>query len=196
VLGRDRVEGVEVDHVLTGSVRTIACDSVVFTADWIPDHELARIGGLELNPGSLGPSIDTMMRTSRPGVFAIGNLVHPVDTADVCALDGRHVAQPVRDYLAGRRPESVGVSLQVDAPLQWVSPSVVRMGDGAPARRRLLLWSQEFRQVAKIAAIQDGRTIGKLTVPWPVAPGRVLRIPWSLLSSHDLRGGPVTLVLV
>ena len=195
VLGRDRVEGVEVEHVLTGSTRTIACDTVVFTADWIPDHELARLGGLELNPGSLGPSIDTMMRTSRPGVFAIGNLVHPVDTADVCALDGRHVAQPVRDFLVDRRSVPVGVSLHVDAPLQWVSPSLIRMGDGPPARRRLLLWSDEFRQVAKIAAIQDGRTIGKLTLPWPVAPGRVLRVPWSLLSSHDPRGGTVTLAL-
>jgi thioredoxin reductase len=195
VLGRDRVEAVELEHVVTGSVRTIACDTVVFTADWIPDHELARLGGLELNPGSRGPSIDTMMRTSRPGVFAIGNLVHPVDTADVCALDGRHVAQAVRAYLDGRLPEDSGVELRVESPLRWVSPSVVRLGDGAPARRRLLLWSDEFRQVAKIAAVQDGGVIGKLTLPWAVAPGRVLRIPWSLLSSHNPKGGSITLAL-
>jgi hypothetical protein len=195
VIGRDRVEAVELEHVLTGSVRTIACDTVVFTGDWIPDHELARIGGLDLNPGSLGPAIDTMMRTSRPGVFAIGNLVHPVDTADVCSLDGRHVAPSVRDFLGGLRPKDEGVALEVEAPLQWVAPNVVRVGDGAPARRRLLLWSDEFRQIAKISAGQDGRNIGKITLPWPVAPGRVLRVPWSLVTSHDPHGGPITLSL-
>jgi thioredoxin reductase len=29
--------------------------------------------------------VDGALRTSRPGVFAAGNLVHPVDTADVAA---------------------------------------------------------------------------------------------------------------
>ncbi|GAA3302198.1 hypothetical protein GCM10020218_097300 [Dactylosporangium vinaceum] len=32
--------------------------------------------------GTLGPRVDAALRTSRPGVFAAGNLLHPVDTAD------------------------------------------------------------------------------------------------------------------
>ena len=196
VIGRDRVEAVETEHVVTGSIRTIPCDVVVFTGDWIPDHELARLGALTLNPGSLGPEVDTMLRTSRQGVFAIGNLVHPVDTADVCALDGRHVADPVRAYLAGSRPKAEGIRLDVEAPLRWVAPTVVRVGDQAPARRRLLMWSDEFRPVARIEAVQAGRVIGRVTLPWAAAPGRVLRVPWSLLDQRDSAGATITFRLL
>jgi hypothetical protein len=46
-----------------------ACDTVVFTGDWIPDHELARLAGLAVDPGSRGPLVDQRLRTSIPGVF-------------------------------------------------------------------------------------------------------------------------------
>ena len=49
----------------------------------------------------LGPVVDTALRASVPGVFAVGNLVHPVETADVAALDGVHVATRVVEWLAG-----------------------------------------------------------------------------------------------
>ena len=86
----------------------IDCDTVVLTGDWIPDHELARSAGLDIDPGTQGPVVDTALRTSRPGVFAVGNLLHPVDTADIAALDGRHVADHVRAYLdvAGPLPRA------------------------------------------------------------------------------------------
>ena len=90
ILGRRRVE-----HVVLTDGRTIECDTVVFTGDWIPDNELARHSGLTMSPAIKGPSVDQAFRTSRDGVFAIGNLVHKVATADRCALDGKAVAAEV-----------------------------------------------------------------------------------------------------
>ena len=51
IYGHPRVEEVELLDVDGGSTRRVACDTVVFTADWIPDHELAALAGLELDPG-------------------------------------------------------------------------------------------------------------------------------------------------
>ena len=90
IVGRRRVERV----VLTNG-RTIACDAVVFTGDWIPDNELARRSGLAMNPAIKGPAVDAAFQTSRDHVFAIGNLVHRVASADRCALDGKAVAAEV-----------------------------------------------------------------------------------------------------
>ena len=42
ILGAHRVEAVEVVERTSGRSERIACDTVVFTGDWIPDHELAR----------------------------------------------------------------------------------------------------------------------------------------------------------
>ena len=57
-------------------------------------HADAR-AGTHLSP-QLDRLFQSALRTSRAGVFAAGNVVHPVDTADVAALDGRHVADHVR----------------------------------------------------------------------------------------------------
>ena len=61
VAGRGRLEGVELADLRTGETRFVPCDLVVFTGDWIPDHELARAGGLAMDPGTRGPAVDTAL---------------------------------------------------------------------------------------------------------------------------------------
>lgn len=101
VIGKGRVQAVEIRDVSTGHRRQIACDTVVFTGDWIPDNELARAASLDMDQATRGPLVDASLRTSVPGVFAVVNLLHPVDTADIAALDGRHVAAAVLEFVGG-----------------------------------------------------------------------------------------------
>jgi glycerol kinase len=51
--------------------------------------------------------------------------------------------------------------------------------------RRLLLWTDDLVYVPHVTATQDGRVIGMRRLPWPSSPGRVFRVPWSLLSRVD-----------
>jgi hypothetical protein len=123
----------------------------------------------------------------------VGNLLHPVDTADVAALDGRHVADHVLAHLDGLVPPSGGVRVTVDPPLRWVAPGVLRPGDPAPPRHRLLSWTDELVRLPTVVASQRGKVIGSRRVPWPCSPGRVFRIPSGLLDPVDFDGGPVRL---
>ena len=195
IIGKPRVTGVEIENLDTGARQIVDCDTVVLTGDWVPDHELARSAGLDIDPGSLAPLVDTALRTSRPGVFAAGNLLHPVDTADVAALDGRHVAGQVAAYLGGKRPSDSGVRLLAEPPLRWVAPGIIRPGDPAPARNRLLLWADDYFRRPEIVATQDGRIVARTDVRWPASPGRVFRLPSKILADADPHGGPVTLAL-
>ena len=194
--GKKRVRSVVVEHLDTGARTTIDCDTVVTTGDWIPDHELARTARLTMDPGTRGPLVDAGLRTSAPGVFAIGNLLHPVDTADVAALDGRHVAPAVCDWLTGRRGGRSGARIRARPPLRWVAPQLVVADAGDAPRGNLLFWVDEYRRLPRLRATQDARVIGEKRTLWPAAPGRMFRAPWSLVSGADPDGGDVTVELV
>jgi hypothetical protein len=58
------------------------------------------------------------------------------------------------------------------------------------------MWADEHRNVPRLVARQDGREVGRRSMPWPVAPGRVFRAPWSLLENADPRGGDITISLL
>ncbi|MEV8631928.1 NAD(P)/FAD-dependent oxidoreductase [Streptosporangium sp. NPDC051023] len=198
IIGRPELRAVEIENVDTGERRIVECDTLVLTGDWIPDHELVRAAGIALDPGTKGPLVDSALRTDRPGVFAVGNLLHPVDTADIAAIDGAHVARSVMAWLnnaarseEGAWPTSGQVRLVADAPFRWVSPEILRPGDPVPARRRLLLWSDRYIPFPHVVLRQAGKVVARRRVWWPVAPGRVFRVPTDVLSSVDPKGGPV-----
>lgn len=192
--GRERVRSVVLRDERTGVDRRVECDTVILTGDWVPDHELARRAGLEIDPGSLGPVVDMGLRTSTPGVFAVGNLVHPVDTADVAALDGAHVATAVMAYLRGGRDASgtKGVRVLAGESLRWLAPGMLRAADPAPARRRLLAWTDISTLRPTVEVRQDGALLTARRLAWPAAPGRVFRMPSSVLDGVDPAGGAVT----
>jgi thioredoxin reductase len=193
IIGGKEIQAVEIENLETGARHTVECDTIVFTGDWIPDNELARTSGVTVDSRSLGPRVDSALRTDRLGVFAAGNLVHPVDTADVAALDGRHVARQVVGWLNGRRPSAVAVNVVADAPLRWISPGVLRQGDPAPARGRLLAWTDERVVHPYVTLQQRGVDIGGRRLPWIASPGRVFRIPSAILGNVDFAGGDVTI---
>jgi hypothetical protein len=59
----------------------------------------------------------------------------------------------------------------------WERPS-----DPEPPRGRLLAWTDDFVRYPKITVSQQGRVVETKRLPWPASPGRVLRIPASVLS--------------
>jgi thioredoxin reductase len=189
--GRDRVTAVQLTELDTGAARSVACDTVVFTADWIPDHELAVLAGIALDPGTRGPVVDSALRTERPAVFAAGNLDHGAEPADVAALSGRHAGGAAADYLASDRawPQRF-VPIRCEPPLHWIAPNAVAAGAGAPPRGRLLLRAHAFLALPEIEVAQDGRTLHRAGLR-RVQPGRSAALPAGWLSAVDPGGGPI-----
>jgi hypothetical protein len=148
-----------------------------------------------MDGGHRGPVVDTSLRTSVDGVFAAGNVLHPVDTADVAALDGRHVARQVVRHLDGGSSRWGGIRLKAQEPFAWVSPGVITTPAVDPPRSRVLLWSREFRAAPVVEVRQGGHLLARRRLPWPVSPGRVFRVPWSLVRSARSDEGDVVIAL-
>jgi hypothetical protein len=190
--GRKRVEEVELVELDGGSVRHIACDTVVFTGDWVPDHELAVAAGLELDRGTCGPRVDTALRTARPGLFAAGNLLHGAEPADVAALEGKRAAASVASWLAGDSwPERL-VPLLCRPPLRWVATNAVSATRDPPPRNRFLVRSSAFLRRPALELRQDGRLLRRERLP-RLVPGRSGTLSAGWLAAVDPDGGAVEL---
>jgi hypothetical protein len=186
-----------------GETRFVACDLLVFTGDWIPDHELARAAGLDMDPGTRGPAVDTALETSVPGVFAAGNLVHAAETADVAALGGRHAARGIVRALGhGPAPAPVRLPVTAEPPLLWIAPNELRVASqphrtappSLPPRNRFILRSAEFRRLARIGVWQDGRRLAT-SVAYGVVPDRPVRLGAGWIGRADPCGGPIVVRL-
>ncbi|NJC71969.1 FAD-dependent oxidoreductase [Planosporangium thailandense] len=191
VQGRPRVTGVVVEDIRTGHRRTIACDTVVFTGDWIPDHELARARGLVMDPGTLGPAVDADAATEIDGLFAAGNVCHPVETADVAALSGRAAGHAIAGWLADRRRAArrAGVPIEVDESFAWVHPQRASTTADLP-RNKIILRPRVFASSAPVRVMQADRCLWEGQVRHLV-PTRPASIPTGWLARVDPAGTPV-----
>ncbi len=101
IFGKKRVEGIELTRsgFSTPEVFTVECDTIILTGNWIPENEMARLGGLTIDPLTRGPKIDAEFRSSVNGVFVAGNLLRGVETADRCAIEGMKAGKSIARYL-------------------------------------------------------------------------------------------------
>jgi NADPH-dependent 2,4-dienoyl-CoA reductase/sulfur reductase-like enzyme len=107
VRGRDRVEAVTAvkvgpDHKpIPGTETEIPCDLLVLAVGLIPENELSVKAGIEIDPRTRGPVLDSAFMTSVPGIFAAGNVAAIFDLVDYVSLSGEAAARGALAFLRG-----------------------------------------------------------------------------------------------
>ncbi|MGW2014799.1 NAD(P)/FAD-dependent oxidoreductase [Streptomyces sp. NPDC001927] len=192
LLGRGRLTGVGVRRA-DGREGVVGCDTVVFTGDWIPEHELARAGGVPLDAGTRGPSVDAAHRTATAGVFAAGNVLRGVESAGAAAAEGRAAADAVLRYLTGEPWPVTAVPVRVEGPVRWVAPNRISLppADGSAARPVLLRVAEPLSwPVVEVG--QDDRVLHRVRLLGTAWPHRSVRVASGWAREVDPAGGPVT----
>jgi L-2-hydroxyglutarate oxidase LhgO len=191
ILGRQRVEAIEITDLLSGKSEIIECDTVIFTGDWIPENELARRGAVETGNPSLGPQVDSLFRTSQYGIFAAGNVLRGVETADWAALEGRHAAQSIARFLGDAKWPEKRIQVLVEAPLAWISPNVVVQGSKAEhfRFRSHTFCDGALLQVKQADFVLYQKQFRRLNA------NTSLRLSGNWVREVDFAKGPVTLVI-
>jgi thioredoxin reductase len=195
IRGRQRVEAVEVQNGASTS-RLIPCDTVVFTGDWIPDHELARRGGVSIDPGTNGPAVDPSLHTSVRGLFAAGNLIHPVETADVVALEAHRLARAVTAFLEHGVTDALTVPLRVEPPLAWISPNRAGTSSPTPPLGRFTFRTAAPLTRPHVIVEQDDRRLHESRFRRTLLPNRPCHLDAGWLARIDPAGPPVVVRLV
>ncbi|MCL2856261.1 MAG: NAD(P)/FAD-dependent oxidoreductase [Oscillospiraceae bacterium] len=113
IRGKKRVEQVVVSKVdenrrpIPGSEMVFDCDTIILSVGLIPENELARAAGIELDSRTGGAVVRENMETSVPGIFACGNALHVHDLVDFVTTEGEKAGASAAEFAArGARPNN------------------------------------------------------------------------------------------
>ena len=120
----------------------------------MPENDLSKKMGVEINPMTNGPNVDATMMTSVDGVFATGNVLHVHDLVDFVSEESTRTGRYVADYLEGRRP-AAQVRIKPGANVRYVNP-----GRFDPAADSTKLYFRSL--IVKNSAVVEARLAGNV----------------------------------
>ena len=118
IRGRDRLEQVVVSKVdekrnpIPGTEMVFDCDTLLLSVGLLPENELSRQAGIEIDPRTNGPRVWENRECSIPGVFACGNVLHVHDLVDYVSAESEQAGLAAAAYLRGLRPAGQELRLQ------------------------------------------------------------------------------------
>ncbi len=106
IKGRERVEGVTIAEVdekgkpIQGTEEFYPCDTLLLSVGLIPENELSRGMGVDINPVTSGPRVNESLETNIEGVFACGNVLHVHDLVDYVSEEAAAAGKNAADYVS------------------------------------------------------------------------------------------------
>ena len=133
ITGKDRVEKVTIaqtdakKEVIPGTEKEYDCDTVLLSVGLIPENELSRIAGIEIDRKTSGPFVNESMETSIPGIFACGNVVHVHDVVDFVTEESRRAGTNAARFVKGEiKSEGEAMNTVVSGGISYCVPQRIR----------------------------------------------------------------------
>lgn len=104
IQGKERVEKVIVAKVgedrkpIKGTEMEFECDTILLSVGLIPENELTRGAGIDIDPRTNGAIVYENMETSIEGIFACGNVVHVHDLVDYVTQESARAGKSAAEY--------------------------------------------------------------------------------------------------
>lgn len=135
IQGKNRVEGVTVAKVgadrkpIPGTEIQFDCDTVLLSVGLIPENELTRTAGIEMDPRTNGAVVFENMETSENGIFACGNVVHVHDLVDFVTGESQRAGKAAADFvLGGEKSRDNCIELETNEFVNYTVPQKIRRG--------------------------------------------------------------------
>lgn len=105
IKGKERVEGItlaEVDNhgkPIPGTEEEYTCDTLLLSCGLLPENELSRGAGVDMNAVTNGPCVNESLETSVDGIFACGNVLHVHDLVDYVSEEAAQAGKNAAKYV-------------------------------------------------------------------------------------------------
>lgn len=133
IKGKARVEQVVVSEVdenrrpIPGTEMTFDCDTVLLSVGLIPENELTRDAGIEMDPRTNGAVVLENRETSADGVFACGNALHVHDLVDFVTAESMAAGEAAASYVQnGELDRSDVINVVTDSNIGYTVPQKFR----------------------------------------------------------------------
>ena len=130
IKGKERLEGVTLAQVdnhgkpIPGTEEEYSCDTLLLSVGLIPENELSRGMGVDMNPVTSGPKVNESLETNIEGVFACGNVLHVHDLVDFVSEEAGTAGRNAAEYVKlGSERKSEGKEIRIN-PVEGVRYTV------------------------------------------------------------------------
>ena len=131
--GKDHITGVTIAQVdanrqpIPGTEEHYTCDTLLLSCGLIPENELTREIGVEMNRVTSGPNVDDKLQTGVEGVFACGNVLHVHDLVDHVSAEAALAGENAALYVLANTeaPESHVVTLKAENGVRYTVPQTI-----------------------------------------------------------------------
>ena len=126
--GKDRLEGVTVANVdenlqpIPGTEEYIPCDTLMLSVGLIPENELSKNAGIELDRVTNGPVVDEYRETLHKGVFACGNVLQVHDLVDFVTEESKLAGAGAAKYIKGEKQDNGVVETKGQNGVRYIVP--------------------------------------------------------------------------
>lgn len=126
--GKDRLEGVMVANVdehlkpIPGTEEYIPCDTLMLSVGLIPENELSKNAGIELDRITNGPSVDEYRETLHKGVFACGNVLQVHDLVDYVTEESQIAGEGAAKFIKGEKKSGDYINTQGTNGVRYIVP--------------------------------------------------------------------------
>lgn len=126
--GKDRLEGVTVANVdehlkpIPSTEEYIPCDTLMLSVGLIPENELSKNAGIELDRITNGPSVDEYRETLHKGVFACGNVLQVHDLVDYVTEESQIAGEGAAKFIKGEKKSGDYINTQGTNGVRYIVP--------------------------------------------------------------------------
>ena len=105
IRGKERLEGITIAQVdnhgkpIPGTEEDYTCDTLLLSCGLIPENEISRSIGVDMEPVTSGPIVNESLETSVEGVFACGNVLHVHDLVDFGSVEAAAAGRIAAAYV-------------------------------------------------------------------------------------------------
>jgi len=175
--GIERLEGVTIANVdenrrpIPGTEQYVECDTLLLSVGLIPENELTRMAGIIIDPVTNGAVVDENRQTSRPGIFACGNVLQVHDLVDYVTQESQIAGEGAAAYIKNKpKGRNRYVSVKGQSGVRYVVPQNINENTGKDVK--LYFRVADVYRNARIIVESDGKVLYNKKKP-KLAPGEM-----------------------